>query len=230
MFEKDRGFEVEAGQTLILRSGQRHGGTADYPADLRFYWVHFSAGPLESDHGESQRSDFVNVPQIATLPEPERLTALFRRFLDDQERGRESKLAFDLLVVHMLCEVASAHASRQPSEVPVVLAQRVDSFVRTHAAEQIRASSIASALDYHPDYLGRIYRAVYGIPITQAIHRERMRQARRMLLDTGETIDRIAVKCGFVGADYFRRLFHRASGMSPSAYRRLYAQLHINTE
>jgi len=102
--------------------------------------------------------------------------------------------------------------------------------VHKHALESIRASRVASALDYHPDYLGRLYRRTYGIPMTEAVNRRRIREAKRDLLESPLTIEQIAVRCGFADAEYFRRVFRKLEGMTPSGYRRLYARFHVNSE
>ncbi|WP_309569999.1 AraC family transcriptional regulator [Deinococcus sp.] len=36
-------------------------------------------------------------------------------------------------------------------------------------------------------------------------------------------------RCGFEEVGYFRRLFKRQEGVSPRAFRQLYARLHVHT-
>ena len=227
MFEEGHEFTVSAGQTLLLEAGRRHGGTLPYPDDLRFYWIHFTVSPSVARDANVS----IDVPRIATLPDPNRLTSLFRRYLDDQEDGRRHEPMAGLIMAQMLCEVASAGA-RGPrmADAASVIAQRADEYIRTHALESIRASRVASALDYHPDYLGRLYRRTYGIPMTEAVNRRRIREAKRDLLESPLTIEQIAVRCGFADAEYFRRVFRKLEGMTPSGYRRLYARFHVNSE
>ncbi len=58
----------------------------------------------------------------------------------------------------------------------------------------ITTSKVAEALGYNADYLGRIYRHVYGITVTEAIHRTRISKACDFLLDTSLTIEQVAQK------------------------------------
>jgi AraC-like DNA-binding protein len=228
MFEADRRFVLSAGQTLILWPGRRHGGTTPYPADLQFYWLHFAV------HATTTGAEAgITVPQVATLRQPERIIQLFRWFLDAQESAETlSSLSVDLLVLQMLQEVAVADADErsESSSTAVVLAQQAERYLHTHFHIPISTADIARALDCNPDYLGRIYHRVYGTTMTEALHRRRLRLACALLLDSAHTVAEVAQACGFSDPAYFRRTFLRQQGMSPRAYRRLYARLHVNTE
>jgi AraC-like DNA-binding protein len=94
----------------------------------------------------------------------------------------------------------------------------------------LSASLIAAELHCHPDYLGRVFRKIFNCTLTEAIHRRRLQQARKFLLETVDTVDSIAQQCGFEETAYFRRLFKRHEAISPRAFRQMYARVHVNTE
>ena len=89
---------------------------------------------------------------------------------------------------------------------------------------------LASELGCNPDYLGRVFRRVYGLTPTEFVPRRRVRHACRMLIESDRNVEEISRTCGFKDVGYFRRLFERHEGMTPLAFRRLYAQLHVSTE
>ena len=93
--EAGRHFSVQAGETLLLWPGRPHGGTAPYPANLSFYWLHFYLEPLTPHVSGEMR-----VPQHTRVSRPDHLTNLFRRFLDDQET----------LTVHAACSEFARYA------------------------------------------------------------------------------------------------------------------------
>ncbi|MCL6439581.1 MAG: AraC family transcriptional regulator [Rubrobacteraceae bacterium] len=225
IFEEERLFEVGAGQSLVLWPGRRHYGAAPYPPDLSFYWIHFEV--CEAGVGDGG----LEVPQHATVGRPNHLAELFRRFLDDQESRWLDSVRAALLLMLMLCEVSGAGPSTRTTDGnTTLLACRADSYIRTHFHDPaLSTSTVARELGYNPDYLGRAYRAVYGQTMTEAIHWRRMRHARRMLIESDHNVEEIARECGFKDARYFRRIFRRYEGMNPLAFRRLYAQVHVNT-
>ena len=228
MFEEDRTFTLSAGQTLLLEPGKKHGGSTDYPRDLSFYWIHFF---LEPNRRNAPKEATLELPQVSTLRDGDRLTALLRRFLDDQESGRLKPLPAALLILQMLCEVAEAGASVDAASAPVsALAGRVETYIRTNFFRPISTASIAAEFQSNPDYLGRIFKRVNGKTIVEFIHDCRMRHAQKLLIESALNIDQVARDCGFEDSGYFRRLFRRHAGLSPKKYRRLHARVYVNTE
>jgi AraC-like DNA-binding protein len=224
MQEGDRPFDVLPGQTLLLWPGRRHQGIVPYPEDLSFHWIHFAM----RDAGDGGRGSALALPQHTTLSRPQRLADLFSRFLDDQETGQLMEVQADLLVTLMLCELVrspEADATEHPS---AALAGHAKRHVATHFHEPIGTAQIAEALGCHPDYLGRVYRRVYGHTLTEALHRRRVSEARALLREEGRAIDEVAGECGFDDPGYFRRVFKRYAGMTPRDFRRLYARAHVN--
>lgn len=227
MQEEGQEFTVGPGQTLLLWPGRRHGGTTPYAPGLSFYWIHFTLGA----DGQGEGGPALAVPQHATVNRPDHLTELLRRFLDDQESGALDPTAANLLLLLMLGEIARSQPPRaEGNSTGAVLAGRADRYVRTHFHQPLSASGVAAELGCNPNYLARLFRETYGRTLTQAIQGRRLDYARRLLLDEERNIDEVARACGFEDAGYFRRLFKRREGLTPFAFRRLYARTSVNTE
>ncbi|MEO8608845.1 MAG: AraC family transcriptional regulator [Chloroflexota bacterium] len=232
MWEGDQTFHLEAGDTLHLWPGRQHGGSKMMPLDLKFYWIHFELMELEypSDSGSQGMGSAVNIPQLNHIPQPERLERLFRTFLDDQETGLLHPYSANLLTMLMLIEVAQSLEERVPASDDInVVATWAHTYIRINYERPITTHRIAQALGYNADYLGRIYRKVYGCTLTEAIHNRRISRACDFLLDSNMTIEQIAQKCGFSDPDYFRRLFRRYIRIPPGEYRNEYSHMHVNT-
>jgi AraC-like DNA-binding protein len=230
-WEEDQQFHLEGGQTLHLWPGRKHGSSIPMPAGLRFYWIHFTIEEVHDRVRRSSEDGFIpalKIPQVARIAEPERLERLFRTFLDDQETGQLHPYAANLLTMLMLVEVAAEEKSAEPDEQHVV-ATWAHTFIRINYDRTITTSKVAEAIGYNADYLGRIYRQVYGCTLTEAIHRRRVQVACKYLLDSSLTIEQIADKCGFSDPDYFRRIFRRHMQISPGNYRIEYSHMHVNT-
>ncbi len=232
MWEEDTHFHLEAGQTLHLWPGRHHGGLTIMPVGLRFYWIHFEVDePYRKS--DSARSDplLLKVPQVATLPQPERLERLFRMFLDDQETAMLHPNSANLLTTLMLIEVVESSAEKpvDPDSLNMV-ATWAHTYIRMNYDRPITTAKVARALGYNADYLGRIYHRVYGYTLTEAIHRRRVHKACDYLLESGMTIEQVAQKCGFSDPDYFRRIFRRYMKITPGDYRNENSHMHVNTD
>lgn len=233
MWEEHQVFHLEAGSALHLRPGRQHGSTKPMPSGLKFYWIHF-----EIDERNGRADDLVGdgctptirVPQVAHISQPERLERLFRTFLEDQESGMLHPYSANLLTTLMLVEVAQSteEKSAQCEDLNVV-ATWAHTYIRINYDRSITASRVAEALGYNADYLGRIYRKVYGCTLTEAIHRRRINVACDYLLDSNLTIEQIAQKCGFADPDYFRRVFRHHMEIPPGDYRKEYSRMHVNS-
>jgi AraC-like DNA-binding protein len=217
-------FALEQGDTLILWPGRFHRGVAPYAPNTSFYWVHFFLKLSDSSE------EGAPIPQHCRLPEPLRLTELFLRFLDDQERNRLDKDYAATLVKLMLFEITlqnSPHFSAERRSQN--LATQMETLITRSFREPLSTSLIARKLHRNPDYLGRIYRQTYGCNPTEGIHRARMKHAKNLLLLTSMNVDEIAVACGYEDSDYFRKVFRRFFDMQPRRFRMLHAKQHLNS-
>jgi AraC-like DNA-binding protein len=231
MWEEGRVFHLEAGQTLHLWPGRQHGSTKPMPFGLKFYWIHFEVEQnKELTASADEFRPAIKIPQTAAISQPERLERLFRAFLDDQETGLLNPYSANLLTMLMLAEVAQSCGERTPNtHGKNVVSTWAHTYIRMNYDRPITAGSVAKALGYNADYLGRIYRKVYGCTLTEAIHNCRISKACDYLLDSSMTIDLIAQKCGFADPDYFRRVFRQCMQISPDDYRKEYSRMHVNT-
>jgi AraC-like DNA-binding protein len=230
MWENDQVFHLEAGNTLHLWPGRKHGSTCVMPLGLKFYWIHFDVIEPSDKYHEVVFAPGIKVSQVACISQPERLERLFRTFLEDQETGVLRSDSANLLTMLMLVEVAQSVEERitNPDNVNVV-ATWANTFIQINYDRSITTAKIAQAVGYNADYLGRIYRQVYGHTLTEAIHRRRISKACDYLLESNLTIEQIAQKCGYTDPDYFRRVFKRHMQVSPVEYRNEYSRLHVNT-
>lgn len=240
--EEGREFSIEAGRTLILWPGRRHRGTMPYQSDLSFYWVHFTLAGRRAGHAGRGEVGSV-IPRLGRPARTERLAELFHRFLDDQESGDASAEEASLLVLQMLFEVrreatpvflaendaAEGEGALRHGNRGLSLAARADRFIATEFRRGIHAGDVAAALAAHPDYLARVFRHAYRRTLSEAIHSRQLAEARSLLREGGRSMEDVAHACGFMGSRYFRKLFATHQGMSPRAYQRLYARVHVNT-
>ncbi len=221
--EEDEEFVLGAGEVLLLQPGRLHEGLGDFDPELSFYWLHFELS------GGAAESRSLQVPQRSQVQAPERFVALLRLFLAEQEDGAPAT-ALELLLLALLERLARSPETSTAPGAGVALAYRARQLIGIRFGESLSAATLARALRCNPDYLGRVFRQTFDITLTEAIHRQRITAAERLLLSAELPLARIAERCGFGDSAYFRRLFRRQWGMTPAAYRRLYCKEHINSE
>lgn len=83
--------------------------------------------------------------------------------------------------------------------------------------------ALAAGTMLSPDHLSRIFKIQTGLSPEQYFQRRRSQRAALMLLDSRKSVTEIAYELGYSDAAHFSRLFARLRGVSPRAYRKMYA-------
>lgn len=83
-----------------------------------------------------------------------------------------------------------------------------------------RLPALAAAAAMSVRHFSRVFTDEVGETPGRYVERVRLEAARRELETTSDTLDVIAVRCGFGTAETLRRSFHRRVGVAPDAYRR----------
>ncbi len=219
-------FEVHAGESLLLWPHRLHKGIEDFPADLRFYWLHFE---VDEQSLPSARSTLLSVQQHGKTGDPQAMVALFRQFLTEQEKlQRSPALEFLLLLILQQLSLAAGQ-ELPPDEAGVNLAWKARQLIGTQFHLPISTSTLAKELHCNADYLGRVFRRVFNLILTEAIHRQRVRAAEKLLLNDAVSLKEVATRCGFNDAGYFRQIFRKHTGLTPGVWKRRYCKEHINS-
>ncbi|SEL67412.1 Helix-turn-helix domain-containing protein [Kosakonia sacchari] len=69
--------------------------------------------------------------------------------------------------------------------------------------------------------LGRVYRRVFRLMLTDAIHRQHVLMADKLLINNSLSLTEVARQCGFNDTSYFRQIFRKLTGLTPTGWKRL---------
>jgi AraC family L-rhamnose operon transcriptional activator RhaR len=94
-------------------------------------------------------------------------------------------------------------------------------FIHDHAEEPLTVASVAEAVGLSANYLGELFKAEFGLSVHDYVNRLRIERARDLLAGSDRSVTDIALAVGFDGPSYFGKVFRRATGHTPRAYRRL---------
>lgn len=224
--EEEQSFAVEAGESLLLWPQRLHVGVEDFPLDLRFYWLHFEVKAPENDPNWLTH---LTVPQHTRVAEPQALIALFRQFMIEQEKLQRSP-ALEFIVLLILQQLTqSARQNVTEGDAGESLAWRAHQLIRTQYHRRISTATLARDLHCNVDYLGRVYRRVFHLTLTEAIHRQRVREAEKLLISDARSLKEVAALCGFNDVGYFRQIFRKHTGLTPAVWKRRYCKEHVNS-
>jgi YesN/AraC family two-component response regulator len=99
--------------------------------------------------------------------------------------------------------------------VPVMRAIR---YIHSNLLEPFNVRDIAAALNLHPNYLTALFHKEAGLTLTAYIKRLKLEEAKRLLLESWNSITEVAEILGYSSVSYFSKDFHRANGCSPKQF------------
>ncbi|MEC3862203.1 helix-turn-helix domain-containing protein [Mesobacterium sp. TK19101] len=99
------------------------------------------------------------------------------------------------------------------------LLARFEALIEARYTDHRPVADYAADLGVSPTHLSRVCRAATGRPASALIEDRLIREARRNLVYTNLTVATIAYALGFSDPAYFTRVFTRATGLAPRAFR-----------
>lgn len=99
--------------------------------------------------------------------------------------------------------------------------QKMLSYIYEHYAEAVTLEDIAAAANISRSEAGRCFNTYMGCSPIDALIRQRLQIARRLLNDKTLTLQEISYSCGFNSVNYFSRRFRQTYGFPPGKIRAL---------
>ncbi|MGG0823805.1 AraC family transcriptional regulator [Paenibacillus turicensis] len=235
--DADQKYEVHAGQFLILRPDSHHYSYMGCKEESTHHWLHFQLLGDWSIHNEvkaeyehqgppmtlspfSTSSYKITVPQFAKLPQLPKVIQMINTLtqMNSHIHLPSVRLKQQALFQEVILLLSSSGNEEAPSP-QAICAERAASYLREHYREPFSSQALASNVNFHPVYIARCMKKVFGCSPSVYLIQLRVEQAKLLLLQTNLTIERIAEEVGFNQAAYFTACFKKFEGISPRKYR-----------
>jgi AraC-like DNA-binding protein len=200
---------------FVTRADEPHGAVNSVLQPCEIFWVQVREEAFDPawrpylDRLFSQRSFFA--PSLA--PAFERLIAEHRE--DRAGSAIAANAALDLLLVEMVRCGGQLPVTRVYPEV-----SRAQAHARERLDEPLRVQDMARAAATSVAWLTHLFHRTEGEAPGVWLRRERIRSAKRQLIETDDSVTSIALAHGFGTSQYFATAFRKETGTSPSDYRR----------
>ncbi|GAA3410729.1 helix-turn-helix transcriptional regulator [Paenibacillus hodogayensis] len=234
--EEEQSFEIRKGEFLILRPDAHHYGFKPCTETTEFYWAHFQTTGEWHAGQEAWSGSKLDQPEegpffrsierfMLTLPQYHRLSESLQVFdwLEEVSRpaGEEDvapQWKQQLLFQQMLYTLGNVDRPKWETP-PRRLADSVAQFLRNRYADKIDHQVLKDAFHFHPVYITRCMRQVYGCTPLDYLNHYRIEQAKLLLKNSYMPIHQIAGETGFNSSSYFIRMFTQLTGGTPKHYR-----------
>lgn len=163
---------------------------------------------------EGEAAFFSSQPRLIAHQAPQKIMDIMHEMCRVEMSGKSAvrlKLLFYRLINELIEEKETITYHRLSPAV---------SYLHAHYCEEIDASTLAELCYLSPAQFYRMFRRAYDKTPLEYRNDLRMRQARLLLLEEDYSVTEIARQLGFESLYYFSRVFHRSTGLSPTAYRK----------
>lgn len=135
--------------------------------------------------------------------------------LIEQITGREQCLMVWSRIVTDYCRLIRKYTLKGYS----LLTQKIITYINSDLTADLSLKTMAEWLKVNASYLSTLFKKDVGIPLTDYVNRQRIQQAKKLLIVTELPTKIIAQQCGIPDIYYFSRLFKKQTGVTPKFYR-----------
>lgn len=226
-FINDRTFKIQAGDLCLIHPNVLHRATSeDYP-ECEGILLYFRESFLSPNQ---PLQELLTIDDIyVTLPIYERTVVeeLFLKMLHEYE-NREIGFAVNLqgLTLQLLVFLGRYLKKHQTEHVhfPSPMHQKVSEiarYINHHYQEDLSLESLSHQFYISPSYLSKIFKRVTNFTLIEYLNNVRVKEAKRLLMETRKKVVEIAEEVGFGSITHFGRVFKEITGNPPAYYRKV---------
>lgn len=203
-----REYEVHAGEYLIMPPTPYQHGTR--VCQCRFYWLHFHCPTLPVS---------LSLPKLGRVSNMQSACEIAKRLLV-REANDHRGLPSHYLATELLLELGTGRTDEdEPASAQEELCMRIKEYVVWHRFSDVRICDIAREVGYHEKYLSAVFSKCTKSTLKSYIEEQRVKEAKRLLLETDYTVAEVSDFLNFKSAHNFSRFFKTHTDSTPSQWR-----------
>jgi AraC-like DNA-binding protein len=251
MGEGSQTWTVNEGQALVLRPDQHHYPTKGCREETHFHWIHFQTvgiwSEFDSNPKKSEKQHLyakaksilnldspkdlgskftevfsIKLPRLCTLSAPSKTFEAINGLSELEKISHFTAKYEQQALFQNILRYVHEEQSQPCNEATIKVAEKAASFFRKNYSVPFSYKQLQEELHFHPTYIARCVKKVYGCTLLEYLTKYRLQKARILLLTSNLSISSVAEKVGFYNPIYFSRCFKNAEGLSPREFRKRY--------
>ena len=206
-------YVIEKGELLLMPMYRNVCGLRKTEDKLCFWTLEFSCS-------ESMTADItekiISLREDATLMH-ELLAVLSRD--TGEKRDNSLRDATMIMVLQIARENARLNMREARSENHTMSA--IVDYINGNLSEMITVENIASHFGYSKDHIMKLFKIKYGVTMKKFINDRKLSTARRLLVTTDMSIDKISQAIGMESPELFQKYFKYHEKITPQRYRQI---------
>ncbi|WP_129791767.1 AraC family transcriptional regulator [Sphingosinicella sp. CPCC 101087] len=217
---------IRRGQFLLLDLGTEHASLVPSAVDcVSIYASRAALQRFQAEHGMPATGQLLT--PLGAVHDDEAIRHLGEALLPAIEQPRAaSRLWADHVALALLSRLTALHgtdalpASAARGGLAGWQERRAKEMMLSQLDGRIGLETLAAECRLSRSHFARAFKASTGVSPLRWLSLQRVERAKIMLLNTQLPLDQIAVACGFADASHLARVFVRATGQQPGAWRR----------
>jgi AraC-like DNA-binding protein len=232
-FIKDTTYAIEASDLVFINKHEvhktLHAGHSGHEHERIV--IHFDdrfVRDVFKQHAPLLLRPFEQHNPIVRLPEQgrEQVGSLIKQLLVEL---RDKSMGYEILLYQAITELlllSSRYVTTSGPPEPIYtspLNLKISEIVRylnVNYSEQIRIQALAERFFISPYYMSRVFKEVTGFTLIDYLNLTRIKEAQRLLRETGFSITDIAARVGFDNFSHFGKIFKKITRTSARDYRK----------
>lgn len=219
---RNRHYELGRGSVLLINCYDFQEYYTDRDELWEIKWVHFNGGKSE----EYFNLIYENFGPVMLLPQDNCMEQYLDTVLELMENGDirfEAKSS--CIIVQMLTELILGagikHGLKSDRNMESPIEAALD-FIERNYTSPLSLDAIAGASCMSKYHFIRTFKRITGFSPYEYLIKYRISAAKKLLMDTRQTVEEIAVNVGFSNASGFIKTFSKLEGITPLKYRSLW--------
>ena len=231
-FIKDNTYAVKSGSFVLVDKNDIHcTGTlnnAGYDRIVIYFDDYFLKAILNSEGCDDLLSCFKKNFGTVEISEPNRRTVeslLFSILSEYDEKENRNELFIKSALIQLLCLITKESFTHINSEsdrisTPHKTASKIIGYINNYYFEDITLDFLSEKFYISPFYLSRTFKKVCGISFVDYLNNVRIKEAKKLLINTKMSITEISSAVGYKNNTHFGRVFKNITALSPLTYRK----------
>lgn len=240
---RSKQYSIEPGDIFVFRSNESHHVTEIHGDDGNdivsmgfhffpdFFWSH-SNGEFDAKYLKvfSLRNEHFDNRLKRGCPMTQQIQRLMDLIREEFEKQSEdyglvikSYLIAILVLIIRQYDLDSASVEEYNLNISSENIRRIRivmEYIDQHITESLTLRNLSAVANMSVSYFSQLFKNLNGFSAWDYIISQRIDLAQRLLMSSNESVNNIALQCGFNNATNFYKAFKKITGISPSTYRK----------
>lgn len=173
---------------------------------------------------ERSIADALNIPAVTNDTQDRKIMSIFNELIEHEQEGNAfGKLLFQAGLLNILYHTLNQKSLVVPGTEFGISDRRINmiiDYLLCHPAYMPSVLELSELVNLSESHLRKLFIQNTGQAPLHFVHRLKVDQAKKLLINTNKPISQIAEELGIEDANYFTRLFRKEASQSPLQYRK----------